>query len=55
MIVFNMQYEHCPRLLTFKIGIEVYSDVFFMVQPQSIFRKPCPRKKELLDDIILYC
>ena len=27
-----VQYEHCPRFLTFKIGIEVYSDIFFMVQ-----------------------
>ena len=27
-----IQYDHCPRLLAFKMGIEAYSDVFFMVQ-----------------------
>ena len=37
-------YEHCPRLLTFKIGIEVYSDIFLWFSSQSIFRKPHPRK-----------
>ena len=29
IIVFNTVYEHCPRLLTFKIDIEVYSDMYF--------------------------
>ena len=46
-----VQYEHCPRVLTFKIGIGVYSDIFYVSTPNQFFVNHVPEKTELLDDI----
>ena len=43
--------EHCPRTLTFKIDIEVYSNIFYCSTPKQFFvnRNLCIEKTELLD------